>query len=69
MKSALITFVRNLVLGKVKTRIAAAIGDENALAVYKHLLQNTKDIIESLPVTMFVFYRDEERRRLKNCMV
>jgi len=69
MKSALIIFVRNPVLGKVKTRIAAAIGDEKALAVYKYLLQNTKDIIECLQVTRFVFYRDEKRRRLKICLV
>lgn len=45
-------------MGKVKTRIAAAMGDENALTVYKHLLQHTKDITEGLPVTRFVFYAD-----------
>ena len=59
MTSALIIFVRNPVLGKVKTRIAAAIGDKNALAVYKHLLQHTKDITGGLPVSRFVFYADE----------
>ena len=59
MKSALIIFVRNPLLGKVKTRIAATIGDENALVIYKHLLQHTKNITESLPVTKFVFYADE----------
>ena len=59
MKSAIIIFVRNPVLGKVKTRIAAEIGDENALALYKYLLQHTKDITEGLPVTRFVFYADE----------
>ena len=58
MQPALIIFVRNPVLGKVKTRIAATIGDENALAVYKHLLQHTKDITGGLPVTKFVFYAD-----------
>ena len=59
MHAALIIFVRNPVLGKVKTRIAATIGDEKALAVYKHLLQHTKNITEHLPVTRFVFYADE----------
>jgi len=59
MKSALIIFVRNPILGKVKTRIAASIGDENALVIYKHLLQHTKNITESLSVTKFVFYADE----------
>ena len=59
MQSALIIFVRNPVLGKVKTRISASIGDEKALAVYKHLLQHTKNITEHLPVARFVFYADE----------
>jgi hypothetical protein len=58
MVPALIIFVRNPVLGKVKTRIAATIGDENALAVYKYLLQHTKYITESLAVAKFVFYAD-----------
>lgn len=59
MKSALIIFVRNPVLGKVKSRIAATRGEENALAVYKYLLQHTKIITAGLSVTKFVFYTDE----------
>ena len=59
MHAALIIFVRNPVLGKVKTRIAASIGDEKALSVYKHLLQHTKNITEHLAVIKFVFYADE----------
>lgn len=58
-KNALIIFVRNPVLGKVKTRIAASIGDKKALAVYKHLLQKTKDIVSELDVIKHVFYADE----------
>jgi len=59
MQAALIIFVRNPVLGKVKTRIAATIGDENALAVYKHLLHHTKNITAGVQVTRFVFFADE----------
>ena len=59
MQPALIIFVRNPVLGKVKTRIAATIGDENALAVYKHLLHHTKNITAGVQVTRFVFFADE----------
>ena len=59
MQAALIIFVRNPVLGKVKTRIAATIGDEKALAVYKHLLQHTKNITAGVQVTRFVFFADE----------
>jgi uncharacterized protein len=58
MAQALIIFVRNPVLGKVKTRLAATMGNEKALAVYKHLLQHTKNITQHLPVTKFVFYAD-----------
>ena len=57
--AALIIFVRNPVLGKVKTRLAATIGNEKALAVYKHLLQYTRRITQNLSVTKFVFYADE----------
>jgi rSAM/selenodomain-associated transferase 1 len=58
MAQALIIFVRNPVLGKVKTRLAATMGNEKALAVYKHLLQHTRNITQHLPVTKFVFYAD-----------
>jgi rSAM/selenodomain-associated transferase 1 len=58
MKNALIIFVRNPVLGKVKTRLAARIGDQKALMVYKHLLQHTHAITVNLPVAKFVYYAD-----------
>lgn len=58
MAQALIIFVRNPVLGKVKTRLAATMGNEKALTVYKHLLQHTRNITQHLPVTKFVFYAD-----------
>ncbi len=58
MKSALIIFVRNPVLSKVKTRLAATIGNEKTLLVYKHLLQHTKSITQLVPSTKFVFYAD-----------
>lgn len=59
MKQALIIFVRNPVLGKVKTRLAATVGNKKALAVYKHLLQHTKDIIRNTTAEKFVFYADD----------
>lgn len=58
MKNALIIFVRNPVLGKVKTRLAAGVGDSKALQVYEHLLQHTHSISKHLPVTKFVYYAD-----------
>ena len=59
MKEALIIFIRNPVLGKVKTRLAATIGNERALAVYTFLLAHTKSITENLPFSKYVFYSDE----------
>lgn len=59
MKSALIIFVRNPVLGKVKTRLAAGIGEAKALQVYEHLLQHTQSIVNDLEVTKFVYYADK----------
>ena len=41
MNRVLIVFTRNPLKGKVKTRIAKKLGDETALAVYRHLLENT----------------------------
>jgi uncharacterized protein len=58
MKDALIIFVRNPVLGKVKTRLAATIGNEKALLLYMHLLQHTKKITQLVPAAKFVFYAD-----------
>ena len=44
----LIVFVKNPVAGKVKTRLAKDIGDQNALKVYHELLAITLDAIQEL---------------------
>ena len=59
MKQALIIFVRNPVLGKVKTRLAATIGDEKALDIYKELLQHTFNICSQVKADKYVFYHEE----------
>lgn len=58
MKKALIIFVRNPELGKVKTRVAAAVGNEKALDIYKLLLLHTKEVADKTTCTKFVFYAD-----------
>ncbi|MEO5892325.1 MAG: TIGR04282 family arsenosugar biosynthesis glycosyltransferase [Ferruginibacter sp.] len=58
MKEALIIFAKNPEMGKVKTRLAATIGNEAALAVYHQLLLHTVSATEYLPVDKFVFYSD-----------
>ena len=58
VKKALIIFVRNPVLRKVKTRIAKDLGDEVALTVYRNLLSHTHTATKDLDVDRFVFYAD-----------
>ncbi len=41
----LLIFTRNPALGKVKTRLAQGVGEENALTIYKILLQHTHDVV------------------------
>jgi uncharacterized protein len=55
-KEALLIFTKNPVAGKVKTRLAATIGDEAALSVYRQLLSNTISSTEDLLIAKFVFY-------------
>jgi rSAM/selenodomain-associated transferase 1 len=56
MEKGLIIFVRNLEKGKVKSRLAKSIGDDQALAVYQHLLQQTRDVAYAVSCNHFVFY-------------
>ena len=54
----LIIFIRNPVLGKVKTRLAATLGEARALEIYQKLLSHTRSITINLPVDKVVFYSD-----------
>jgi rSAM/selenodomain-associated transferase 1 len=56
MTSVLIIFVKNPVLGKVKTRLAHALGEENALMIYQKLLQHTCSVTTNVPADKYVFY-------------
>lgn len=57
MKDALlIIFVKNPELGKAKTRLAQTIGKEKALAIYRMLLERTKDVTFDLEVGIQVHY-------------
>lgn len=58
MNNALIIFIKNPVLGKVKTRLAATVGDVTALEVYKELLDHTKKITLLIEADKFLFYAD-----------
>lgn len=54
----LIIFVKNPVLGKAKTRLAATIGDEKALEVYLQLLDITRNAALDANCIRHVFYSD-----------
>ncbi len=44
----LIVFAKNAQFGKVKTRLAATIGDQQALEVYHYLFASTEQIVQQL---------------------
>lgn len=58
-KNLLLIFTRNPVLGKCKTRLAATVGDESALEIYKFLLQHTIDFTKDLAAVKQVYYSEE----------
>ncbi len=56
MNRALIIFIKNPELGRVKTRLASTLGNENALLVYKQLLNHTHQISLEVDAKKFLFY-------------
>lgn len=63
LTNALIIFVKNPVPGQVKTRLARSIGDQQAAAVYTHLLAHTRRITSGLKeVQCLVYYADVVNR-------
>jgi rSAM/selenodomain-associated transferase 1 len=57
-KSLLIIFYRNPKVGRVKTRLAATVGNQRALEVYGKLSMHTRSITENLQMDKIVFYSD-----------
>lgn len=58
-KNLLLIFTRNPELGKCKTRLAATVGKNAALDIYKFLLEHTANITKSIYATKQVFYSEE----------
>lgn len=54
----LIILCKNAVQGKVKTRLAAEIGDENALVVYKALLEHTASVTKMVMAQRKCYYSE-----------
>ena len=57
-KNHLIIFVKNPEEGKVKTRLASTVGDENALRIYKVLLEHTFQITLPVNAEKNLYYSD-----------
>lgn len=57
-KNGLIIFQKNAVLGRVKTRLAASIGDQEAMEVYRWLTSHNQMIVRDLDAEKFLFFSD-----------
>lgn len=55
-KTAVIIFIKNPDLGRVKKKLAKTLGDEKALDVYKGMLQHTQAITRALSTDKYLFY-------------
>ncbi len=58
MKKGIILFQKNMIHGKVKTRLAKTVGNEKALAYYQQMVMHTYDVVYSMDVDVFVFFSD-----------
>ena len=57
-KNLVLIFTRNPELGKVKSRLAKDVGENAALAIYKFLLNHTKNVTQNLLVDKQVWYSE-----------
>lgn len=57
-KNGIIIFIKNPQLGKVKTRLAATLGDERALEIYQILMSHTQEITNDLTAEKYLYYSD-----------
>ena len=56
LNKALLIFIKNAEKGKVKTRLAATMGDDMALKVYLELLNYTRKISAAVDANRLLFY-------------
>ncbi|GAA3636373.1 TIGR04282 family arsenosugar biosynthesis glycosyltransferase [Flavivirga jejuensis] len=57
-KELVIVFVKNIKLGKVKTRLAKTIGNQGAFDVYSELVQVTEDATQNLQADKRIYFSD-----------
>lgn len=57
-KTLIIVFVKNIKLGKVKTRLAKTIGNQGAFEVYSELVKITEKATENLSIDKRIYFSD-----------
>jgi hypothetical protein len=57
-KNLLIVFVKNIILGKVKTRLAKTIGDVGAFNIYSELFAITERASQKVAVDRHIYFSD-----------
>lgn len=57
-KAAIIIMIKNPVLGKAKTRLAATVGDKEALRIYNLLLNHTRTTTSEVDADRYLYYSD-----------
>ena len=57
-EALLMIFIKNPVLGQVKTRLATETGDEEALRIYELLLQHTRNVTATIDTPKLIYYSD-----------
>lgn len=55
-ENALLVFIKNPILGTAKTRLAATVGNEEALKIYKELLRHTREVSLKVNAKRHLFY-------------
>ena len=66
MKKGLLIFQKNAEMGKVKTRLAASIGDEAALEAYNQLVDYTHKVVKRTPADKILFFSNHLEEDLSN---
>lgn len=54
----IIVFVKNIELGKVKTRLAKSVGDDAAFDIYKFLVDKTEEVTRKLTIPLHIYFSD-----------
>ena len=57
-KEVVLVFQKNEVLGKVKTRLAAGMGELRALEIYRQLVQMTYSALAEVPASIWTYFSD-----------